>query len=55
MPRYFYGASLLAILAASPLSALAQQAAAPSTVDPLVVIANRAGAPGSGCRRRPCG
>ncbi len=43
MPRYFYGASLLAILAASPLSALAQQTAAPSTLDPLVVTANRSG------------
>jgi vitamin B12 transporter len=42
MPRYFYGASLLAILAASPLSASAQDSQ-PSTVDPLVVTASRSG------------
>jgi vitamin B12 transporter len=47
MPRYLskhpiWGASLLAILAASPLSALAQTTA-PSTVGPLVVTASRSG------------
>ena len=48
MPGYIckhplWGASLLAILAASPLSALAQEATAGSTVDPLVVTASRSG------------
>ena len=43
MPRYLFGASLLAILAASPLAASAQEAAATSTVDPLVVTASRSG------------
>ncbi len=42
MPGYRVGASLLAILAASPLTALAQ-VAQPSTVDPLVVTASRSG------------
>ena len=50
MPRYqvthpIWGASLLAILAACPLGAFAQEAAPPSTLDPLVVTANRAGDP----------
>ncbi|HEX4097624.1 MAG TPA: TonB-dependent receptor plug domain-containing protein, partial [Caulobacteraceae bacterium] len=43
MPRYTYGASLLAIFAACPLTAFAQQAAPPSSVDPLVVTASRSG------------
>ncbi|MGZ6018851.1 MAG: TonB-dependent receptor plug domain-containing protein [Phenylobacterium sp.] len=48
MPRYrihhpIWGASLLAILAASPLCAFAEAAASASAVDPLVVTANRAG------------
>jgi vitamin B12 transporter len=42
MPRYLYGASLLAIVAACPLTALADEAR-PSTVDPLVVTASRSG------------
>jgi vitamin B12 transporter len=42
MPRYLANASLLAILAASPTAASAQQTP-PSTVDPLVVVASRSG------------
>lgn len=42
MPRYLFSASILAIVAASPLSAFAQQAQ-PNSIDPLVVIASRSG------------
>lgn len=42
MPGYLYGASLLALLAAWPLDAWAEEAEA-STVDPLVVTASRSG------------
>lgn len=42
MPRYLANASLLAILAAGPTAAHAQQTS-PSTVDPLVVTASRSG------------
>jgi vitamin B12 transporter len=44
MPRYFLGASFLALTAAAPLHALAGDAPAPTTiVDPLVVTASRSG------------
>jgi vitamin B12 transporter len=42
MPRYLFGASILVIVAASPLTVFAQQTQ-PSIVDPLVVIASRSG------------